>query len=64
MILLADSKGQDQTAQMRSRIWVFTVRIFPKTLSHVAAQTKVITHFGGLRNCVSSNISEDIEEMP
>ena len=26
MILLADSEGPDQTAQMRSLIWVFAVR--------------------------------------
>ena len=30
MILLADSEGPDQTAQMRSLIWAFAVRICPK----------------------------------
>ena len=31
MILLADSKGPDQTARLRSLIWAFVVRICPKT---------------------------------
>ena len=32
MILLADSKGPDQTAQMRSLIWAFAVRICQKNM--------------------------------
>ena len=31
MILLADSEGPDQTAQMRKLIWAFSVRLYPKT---------------------------------
>ena len=31
MILLADSEGPDQTALMRRLIWIFAVRIYPKT---------------------------------
>ena len=31
MILLADSEGPDQTARMNRLIWVFAVRIYPKT---------------------------------
>ena len=31
MILLADKKGPDQTVRMRRLIWVFAVRICPKT---------------------------------
>ena len=30
MILLADSEGCDQTARMRSLIWAFAVRIYPR----------------------------------
>ena len=35
-ILLANSKGPDQTARMRSLIWAFAVRICPKTCFHLA----------------------------
>ena len=35
MILLADSEGPDQTAQMRSLIWVFAVCIWPKVGFHM-----------------------------
>ena len=31
MILLADSEDPDQTALMRSLIWAFAVRVYPKT---------------------------------
>ena len=31
MILLADSKGPDQTARKRRLIWAFALRICPKT---------------------------------
>ena len=31
MILVADSKGPDQTVRMRRLIWAFAVRICPKT---------------------------------
>ena len=33
MILLADSEEHDQTAQLRSPIWAFAVRIYPDTFS-------------------------------
>ena len=36
MILLTDSKGSDQTARMYSPIWVFAVRICPKTRFRMA----------------------------
>ena len=39
MILLADSKGPDQIARLRSLIWVFSVRICPEgTFTRGAAQ--------------------------
>ena len=43
MILQADSEGPDQTAQMRSLIWAFAVRICPECLfSHDAIELLVI----------------------
>ena len=39
MILLADSEGPDQTARMRSLIWAFAVRKYPKSRFRMAGFT-------------------------
>ena len=44
MILLADSKGQDQTARMRRLIWAFAAAYAQRRLSHDAAQKLNIMH--------------------
>ena len=40
-ILLVDSEGPDQTAQMCRLVWAFALRICPKTFSHGMAQIVV-----------------------
>ena len=49
MILLPDSEGADQTAQMRRLIWAFAGRICPKTRYRMARPIYGIISEGNTR---------------
>ena len=68
MILLAYSEGPDQTARMRSLIWAFHVRIFPKTRFRIGRPIYEGAHYGmhelmkarARLNCAFSSTQSDI----